>query len=103
MPQPDITLGFLAAGRFEARRLIPYVACQSVGAGLASVTLWTMFPSHPTLGATLPTGAAAQSFVLEALLTLILMAVVLSVSTGSKEKGLLTGVAVGAVIALSRG
>jgi aquaporin Z len=36
---------------------------------------------------------------MEFLLTLMLMVVVLSVATGSKEKGLLAGVAVGAVIA----
>ena len=41
-----------------------------------------------------------QSFVLEFLLTLILMFVILSVSAGAKEKGLLAGVAIGAVIAL---
>ena len=38
--------------------------------------------------------------VLEFMLTLILMFVILSVSSGSKEKGLLAGVAVGSVIAL---
>jgi hypothetical protein len=43
---------------------------------------------------------AFQSFVLEFLLTLILMFVILSVSTGSKEKGVLAGVAAGSVIAL---
>ena len=36
----------------------------------------------------------------EFILTLVLMFVILSVSTGSKEKGLLAGVAVGSVIAL---
>lgn len=41
-----------------------------------------------------------QSFALEFVLTLILMVVILSVSTGSKEKGVMAGVAVGAVIAL---
>jgi aquaporin Z len=97
---PAVTLGFLAAGRFEARRVGPYVACQCLGAVLASGVLWAMFPSHPTLGATLPAGAVAQSFVMEAILTLILMVVILSVSSGSKEKGLLAGVAVGAVIGL---
>src|SRR5262249_59213746 len=47
-----------------------------------------------------PAGDPFQSFVLEFILTLILMFVILSVSTGSKEKGLLAGVAVGSVIAL---
>jgi aquaporin Z len=97
---PAVTLGFLAAGRFEARRVGPYVAAQCLGAALASGALRAMFPAHPTLGATLPAGAAVQSWVMEFVLTLMLMAVVLSVSTGSKEKGLLAGVAVGAVIAL---
>ena len=59
-----------------------------------------MFPTNPTLGATRPAGGALQSFVLEAVLTFLLMFVILSVSTGSKEKGVLAGVAVGSVIAL---
>jgi MIP family channel proteins len=97
---PAVTIGFFAARRFEGRHVVPYIACQCAGAGLASVSLWAMFPTHPTLGATLPSGAAGQSFVMEAVLTLILMFVILSVSSGSKEKGVLAGVAVGAVIAL---
>ncbi len=97
---PAVTVGFFAARRFDARRVAPYVACQCVGAGLASGVLRALFPAHPTLGATLPAGAAAQSFAMEAVLTLILMFVILSVSSGSKEKGVLAGVAVGAVIAL---
>lgn len=97
---PAVTIGFFAARRFEARLVIPYIACQCVGAGLASLTLWAMFPAHPTLGATLPAGAAGQSFVMEVVLTLILMFVILAVSSGSKETGVLAGVAVGSVIAL---
>lgn len=97
---PAVTLGFAAAGRFPARRAVPYFAAQCVGAGLASGLLRAMFPAHPTLGATLPAGAAGQAFVMEFVLTLILMVVILGVSTGAKEKGVLAGVAVGAVIAL---
>ncbi|MFO0847589.1 MAG: aquaporin [Gemmataceae bacterium] len=97
---PAVTLGFFAARRFEGRWVAPYIACQCLGAGFASLTLRLMFPTHPTLGATTPAGDAVQSFVLEAILTLILMFEILSVSTGSKEKGVLAGVAVGAVIAL---
>jgi aquaporin Z len=59
-----------------------------------------MFPTHANLGATLPAGGAAQSFVLEIILTFILMFVILSVSTGAKEKGTMAGIAVGSVIAL---
>ena len=97
---PAVTLGFFAAGRFDGRSVLPYVASQCVGATLASVTLRLMFPTHSTLGATTPSGPVLQSFILEFLLTLILMFVILSVSTGAKEKGILAGVAVGSIIAL---
>src|SRR5262249_7139135 len=97
---PAVTLGFFAARRFEGRWVAPYIASQLLGAFLASFTLQLMFPTHATLGATLPAGAALQSFVLEWILTFLLMFVILSVSTGSKEKGILAGVAVGSVIAL---
>ncbi len=97
---PAVTLGFYVARRFEGRHVFPYIISQSLGAILASITLRLMFPTQSTLGATIPTGNSVQSFVLEFILTLILMFVILSVSTGSKEKGTLAGVAVGSVIAL---
>lgn len=97
---PAVTLGFFAARRFEGRWVGPYIASQCLGAVLASLTLRALFPTHPTLGATLPSGDALQSFVLEVVLTLVLMFVVLSVSSGAKEKGALAGVAVGSVVAL---
>jgi aquaporin NIP len=62
---PAVTLGFLAAGRFERGRVVPYILAQVVGAFLASFLLRAMFPSHSTLGATLPAGPAIQSWVLE--------------------------------------
>ncbi|MFL5331062.1 MAG: aquaporin [Gemmataceae bacterium] len=97
---PSVTLGFFFARRFEGRHVLPYIAAQSVGAVLASLTMRLMFPNQATLGATIPAGPAMQSFVLEFILTFVLMFVILSVSTGAKEKGILAGVAVGSVIAL---
>lgn len=97
---PAVTLGFFVARRFEGRWVFPYIVTQCLGAILASVTVRLMFPTHSGLGATLPSGDDFQSFVLEFILTLILMFVILCVSTGSKEKGVLAGVAIGSVIAL---
>jgi aquaporin Z len=97
---PAVTLGFFAAGRFAGRGVLPYVLAQCAGAFLASGALRAMFPDHPTLGATAPAGTAIQSFVMEFILTLMLMFVILRVSTGAKEAGIMAGVAVGAVIAL---
>ena len=97
---PAVTLGFFLARRFESRRVLPYISSQIVGALLASALLRLLFPAHASLGATQPAGPAWQSFVLEVVLTLLLMFVILSVAAGAKEKGLLAGVAVGSVIAL---
>ena len=96
---PAVTTGFFLARRFAGVWVLPYILSQCAGALLASALLHQMFPGHGTLGATLPAGLPQQSFILETVLTLLLMFVILSVSTGSKEKGLMAGVAVGSVIA----
>ncbi len=95
---PAVTFGFWLAGRLPARSIIPYVVSQLVGAISASLLVRSMFHAS-TLGGTTPSGSAWQSFVLEIVLTAILMFVVLGVASGPKEKGLLAGVAVGGVIA----
>jgi aquaporin Z len=97
---PAVTLGFYASRRFPARQLFPYVASQCTGALLASLLLRFLFPTNESLGGTLPAGSVWQSFVLELVLTCILMFVILSVSTGAKERGITAGIAVGGVIAL---
>jgi aquaporin NIP len=97
---PAVTIGFFAARRFEAGCVVPYVVSQCAGALLASVALRFLFPQSATLGATIPAGSAIQSFVLEMILTALLMFVILSVSTGAREKGITAGIAVGAVIGL---
>ena len=97
---PAVTLGFAAARRLEAGKILPYLAGQLLGALAASGLLRALFPDDAMLGATIPAGAPMQSLILETVLTAILMLVILSVSTGAKEKGITAGIAVGAVIAL---
>jgi aquaporin NIP len=97
---PAVTLGFYCAGRFPANQLLPYIGSQVAGAFAASAVLRFLFAGHQTLGATLPAGPPMQSFVLEVILTLLLMFVILNVSTGAKEKGITAGIAVGSVIGL---
>ena len=97
---PAVTTAFAAAGRFPWREVPGYIAAQVTGAVSASLLLRTLFPTNAGLGATLPAGLPAQSLVFEIVLTFFLMLVVLSVSTGAKEKGITAGAAVGAIIAL---
>ena len=97
---PAVTTGFWLANRFPGRCVPAYVACQSAGALLASALLRAMFGNRAHLGATLPAGPEFQSFLLEAVLTWFLMFVILHVSTGPKEVGIMAGIAVGGVIGL---
>jgi aquaporin Z len=97
---PAVTSAFWLAGRLPAGLVLPYVASQCLGALSASFVLHFLFPAHDTLGCTLPADSDSQSFVLELILTSILMFVILNVSTGAKEKGITAGIAVGAVIGL---
>lgn len=98
---PAVTLAFATARRFSWSSVPGYLLSQSAGAFAASGLLRFLFETNNhKLGATLPAGSATQSFILEAVLTAILMLTILSVSTGSKEKGVTAGIAIGAVIAL---
>src|SRR5204863_6608087 len=97
---PAVTIGFWAARRFDADKVLPYIVSQCAGAFLASTILRLLFPANITLGATMPTGPLLQSFIFELILTALLMFVILGVSTGAREKGITAGIVVGSVIAL---
>lgn len=97
---PAVTIGFFAAGRFNGRLVLPYLVSQSLGALAASLLLHVLFPAHASLGSTQPAGPSAQSFILELVLTAILMFVILRVSSGARERGITAGIVVGSVVAL---
>jgi aquaporin Z len=97
---PAVSVGLVVAGKFSIRRLLPWVLAQCAGAVVASVLLRLMFPDDRLLGATLPAGSAMQSFVLEFLLSWLLMFVILNVSVDTPVKRQFGGLAVGAVVGL---
>ncbi|MDQ6756958.1 MAG: MIP family channel protein [Bacteroidota bacterium] len=97
---PAVTIAFAAAKKFKFKEVFPYIVSQLAGAFLASITLKYLFPHSDTLGATFPAGPAMQSFVMEIILTFILMLVILNVATGSKENGMFAGLAIGTVVLL---
>jgi len=97
---PAVTVAFTVARKFPARQVVPYIISQLVGAVLASAVLRYLFPASELLGATLPAGTEAQSFILEFLLTYFLMLVIMNVAHGSKEQGMFAGLAIGAVVLL---
>ncbi|MDG1476764.1 MAG: aquaporin [Vicingaceae bacterium] len=97
---PAVTIAFWIAKRFKGKEVLPYIIAQSIGAFLASIALKVMFPTDETLGASLPSGTWEQSFIMELILTFLLMYVILNVSSGAKEKGIMAGAAIGATVGL---
>jgi aquaporin Z len=97
---PAVTIGFWVSRRLPGRCVLPYLVSQLAGAFAASGTLRGLFGNVALLGTTIPLGSSMQSFVLEAILTALLMVVILNVSTGPKETGVMAGIAVGGVVAL---
>lgn len=98
---PAVTVGFYLARRLSGSTVLPYILSQIIGALIASLVVHALFPEHESLGATVPAGSYAQSWVLEVILTMGLMFVILSVSTGASEKGITSGLAIGSVVALA--
>lgn len=97
---PAVSLAFYAAKKFPAKELAPYILSQLTGAIMASALLKLLFPLNKMLGSTVPAGPAMQSFVMEIVLMFLLMTVIINVATGSKEKGIMAGVAIGATVLL---
>jgi len=97
---PAVTIGFWAARRFKTIDVVPYIVAQFIGGLAASFLLKYLFAEHQTLGMTIPAGSWSQSFILELVLTFLLMLVILNVSTGAKEKGIMAGAAIGATVGL---
>jgi len=97
---PAVTLGF-AVGRHFPWALVPrYWAAQLTGGVLASLVLRAMFGDTANLGATLPFGSEGQSFLLEMILTFILMFVIVSVATDTRAVGQSAALAIGGTIGL---
>lgn len=97
---PAVSVAFAVAKRFPVGLLLPYIISQLSGALLASLTLKLLFPHNELLGTTLPSGSAMQSFIMEFLLTFFLMLVIIHVATGSKEQGIIAGLAIGSIVLL---
>jgi aquaporin Z len=97
---PAVTIAFSLSNLFPKKEIAAYITAQIVGAFIATVLLKYLFPNNLNLGATLPSGSQMQSFVLEVVLTFILMLVIFFTSQGSKETGTMAGLAIGGVVLL---
>jgi aquaporin Z len=97
---PAVSIAFAYAKKFSWKEVPKYIFFQVAGAFTASLLLMWLFPKSELLGATIPTVDVWRAFVLELILTFFLMVVIINVSTGSKEVGMMAGIAIGSVVLL---
>ena len=95
---PAVTIAMAVDKRFEWKEVPAFLIAQLLGAFGASLLLHFLFPDNTSLGATQPGGSVMQSFIMEVVMTFILLLVILRVSTGSKEKGITAGLVIGATV-----
>lgn len=98
---PAVTISFLLTRHLPRRDAASYIGAQFVGATAAALLLWLVWPEKPAnLGATVPSIAVGRAVIVEAIMTAMLMAVILSVATDTRAAGAPAAIAIGATIGL---
>jgi aquaporin Z/aquaporin NIP len=103
---PAVTLGMAATGKFPWRYTPVYIGAQLVGAVLAALATWITFGgparSEANLAATYPAQGVGdlQAFVVEVLITFILVFVVMAVATDDRAPAAIAPIAVGFALAV---
>ncbi|MGB8700887.1 MAG: MIP/aquaporin family protein [Thermosynechococcaceae cyanobacterium] len=98
---PAVTLAFWRSGFFRRSCVMPYILAQSLGAIAASALLRLSLGSVAHLGATLPLkGNWPQAFVLETVLTFILMLVIFGSGLDRRAPIGFAGLAIGLTVGL---
>lgn len=95
---PAVTLAFWSVGRFPRREVLPYLLSQSVGAVLASLILGLVLGPVAQFGATLPAVTVGRAFLVEWLLSFVLMFVIMAVATDERVTPGFSGIAVGLTV-----
>lgn len=98
---PAVTLAFWSSGFFPRKKVLAYIVAQSLGAIAASGLLRLSLGFVAQLGATLPlNGNWLQSFILETILTFILMFVILGSGLDRRAPIGFAGLAIGLTVGL---
>ena len=70
---PAVTIGLALSKKLSSKKVLPYIIAQIAGALLGSFLVFLIFPRNKLLGATIPTVSALECFIIELVLTMILM------------------------------
>jgi MIP family channel proteins len=97
---PAVTFAFALSRHFPWPRALGYWCAQLLGALTGAVVLRVSLGGIADVGATLPSGSAAQSFLWELVLSFFLMLVIMAVATDARAVGEAAAIAIGGTVAL---
>jgi aquaporin NIP len=97
---PAVTFAFALTRHFPWSRALAYWGAQVVGAFVAAALLRASLGNIAHVGATLPSGSQAQSFLWEFVMSGFLMFVILAVATDTRAVGEAAAIAIGGTIGL---
>jgi aquaporin NIP len=97
---PAVTFAFALTRHFPWPRAAVYAGAQLVGAVAAAALLRGSLGNIAHVGATLPAGSQAQSFLWELVMSAFLMFVILAVATDTRAVGEAAAIAIGGTIGL---
>ncbi|MGD1897295.1 MAG: MIP/aquaporin family protein [Phormidesmis sp.] len=98
---PAVTLAFWSSGYLARSRVIPYIIAQVLGGILGSILLALSLGPVAKLGTTLPLGGNwQQSFILETVLTFLLITVILGSGLDRRSHTGFAGLAIGLTVGL---
>lgn len=97
---PAVTITLVVLKLHPKKEALPYIGAQAIGAFGASLALHGLFPENELLGSSLPQGSEMQSFILEFILTFMLMLVILLTSQGRRIEQYFAPIAIGMTVGL---
>lgn len=98
---PAVTIAFWGNRNFPLKRVFGYLVSQFLGAGLASFIHFLIWGNIHDFGATGFSHSVEIAFMVEVILSFVLMFVITSVATDSRAVGELAGIAIGSTVAIA--
>jgi aquaporin Z len=100
---PAVSIAFSLRGDFPWRRVPGYVVVQLMGATLAALFLHEVIKVSAKFGSNYPARGYSgwQAYLMEALLTMVLVSVILGTASGAQNIGIFGALGVGGYIALA--
>jgi aquaporin Z len=98
---PAVTIALIIAGKFSLKKSFEHIGAQIIGALLASIVLYLIFPKNATLGSTLPTVSPWLAAGIEIIISFVLMASVALTEVMNIESRILAALTIGAAVTVT--